>query len=123
MTTTVSRNTRSRIVRPRVTRASAPSASAVSVDTATPQPAAPSPPALIARYSAPAVTMPPSPATTGIAIRVRSRSSPRSSSRLASRPTTRKNSVISPSLTQPRRSVASSCPPRTIASRVSQTET
>ena len=50
-------------------------------------------------------------ANIGSTARRRSRRSPTSSSRLASSPTTRKNSVISPELIQPRRSVASSPPP------------
>src|SRR3954468_7375299 len=49
-------------------------------------------------------TMPPIAAAAGIVSRWRSRSSPRSSSRLASSPTTRKKNVISPWLTQWRRS-------------------
>ncbi len=78
----------------------------MSVDIAAPQPFAPGPPALIARKIAIGTRMPPSAATTGIAMRLRSRSCPRSSSRLASSPTTRKNSVMRPWLTHSRRSIA-----------------
>ncbi len=66
--------------------------------------------------------MPPIAASTGTASRRRSRSSPRSSSRLASSPTTRKNSVIRPSLTQWRRSVEMPPPPIRIASCVDHSE-
>src|ERR671931_364069 len=48
--------------------------------------------------------MPPVPASSGSANRRRSRSSPRSNSRRASSPTTKKKSVIRPLLTHPRRS-------------------
>src|ERR1700739_3264460 len=65
---------------------------------------------------------PPSAATPGTARRRRCRSSPRSSCRLASRPTTRKNRVIKPSLTQWRRSVAISVLPIRIARFVVQTD-
>ena len=57
----------------------------------------------------------------GTATRRRSRSSPRSSWRLASSPTTRKNSVISPWLTQVRRSAEIASPPSRNESRVPQT--
>src|SRR3954454_984175 len=66
--------------------------------------------------------IPPSAATTGIATRERSRSWPRSSSRLASRPTTRKNSVIRPWLTQSRRSIAIAWSPTRIDSTVRQND-
>src|SRR4051794_5438637 len=65
---------------------------------------------------------PPSAATTGIATRLRWRSSPRSSSRFASRPTTRKKNAIRPSFTHCRRSVESSAPPSWIDSLVVQTD-
>jgi len=57
-------------------------------------------------------------AKAGIASRRRSRSSPRSSSRLASRPTTRKKNVIRPWLTQPRRSFEIPWRPNVIDRRV-----
>ena len=66
--------------------------------------------------------MPPIAANTGIASRRRSRSSPRSSWRLASRPTTRKNSVINPSLTHVRRSAAIPVVPMWIESSVVHTD-
>src|SRR4051812_13636354 len=66
--------------------------------------------------------MPPSAPTTGIATRERSRSCPRSSSRRASSPTTRKNSVISPEFTQPRRSIVTPESPRRIESTVRQND-
>jgi hypothetical protein len=56
-------------------------------------------------------TTPAAPATTGSAKRRRSRSSPRSNSRLASRPTTKKKNVIRPLFTHPRRSSAIPAPP------------
>ena len=49
-------------------------------------------------------TSPPRPAATGSASRARSRSSPMSNSRRASRPKTKKKNVISPLLTHSRRS-------------------
>src|SRR6266511_217391 len=69
-----------------------------------------------------ATAMPPIPASKGSANRRRSRSSPRSNSRRASRPTTRKKNVISPLFTQWRRSSATAAPPRSIESVVSQSE-
>src|SRR3954447_20511142 len=107
---------------PGATRPSSASANAVSVDIAAAQPSAPEPPALRARQIATGSAIPPSAATTGIATRERSRSWPRSSSRLASRPTTRKKSVIRPSLTQPRRSIAIAWSPTRIDSTVPQND-
>ena len=89
ITASVSSRTRRRVARA-ARSPSAPSANAVSVDIAAPQPLAPSPPALNARKIAIGTDMPPSAAATEIQIRRRSRSWPRSSSRLASSPTTRK---------------------------------
>ena len=86
--------------------ASAPSANAVSVDIAAPHAPAPSPPALKARKISTGSDAPPIAAATGTVIRPRSRSSPTSSSRLASSPTTRKKNVIRPWLIQWRRSSA-----------------
>src|SRR3954453_16048960 len=62
--------------------------------------------------------MPPIAASTGTVIRWRSRSSPRSSSRFASRPTTRKKNVISPWLSQWRRSSAMPASPSRTESSV-----
>ena len=66
--------------------------------------------------------MPPIAANTGIASRRRSRNSPRSSCRLASSPTTRKNSVIRPSLTQWRRSIVTPAFPTRTATLVVHTD-
>ena len=83
----------------RLASVNAPSANAMSVAIGMPQPRALSPPA-IARYSSAGTTMPPIAASTG-RIAARSwRSSPVTSSRLISSPTTRKNNAISPSFTQ-----------------------
>ena len=77
----------------------------MSVDIAAPQACAPGPPALNAVKIRMGIAIPPKEANTGIASRWRSRSSPVSSSRFASSPTTRKKNVISPLLTQWRRSI------------------
>src|SRR3954453_12833469 len=98
------------------------SANGVSVDIAAPQPCAVGLPAFNARKIATGSAIPPSAATTGIETRERSRSWPRSSSRLASRPTTRKNSVIRPWLTQSRRSIAIAWSPTRIDSTVRQND-
>ena len=84
-------------------RASTPSAKAVSVATGMPQPRAPSPPAFSARKMAAGTSMPPTAASAGTPALRRPRSSPVVSSRLISRPTTKKNSAMSPSLIQWRR--------------------
>ena len=97
---------RTRSGRPLPASASAPSANAVSVDMAVPQPCAVGWPALIARKMAIGTIMPPSPASTGSVSLLRTRSSPMSNSRRASRPTTRKNRAISPEFTNVRRSIA-----------------
>ena len=65
--------------------------------------------------------IPPRPASTGIARRRRSRSSPRSNSRRASSPITKKKKVIRPLFTQPCRSSDMLAPPRRIDSGVCQT--
>ncbi len=88
-----------------------PSAKAVSVDIAVPQPLADGRPALTARKIATGTAIPPSPATSGTAIRRRSRSSPMSNSRRASSPITRKKNVIRPLFSQPRRSWDTPKPP------------
>ena len=64
------------------------------------QPSAPSPPAVSATKIAIGSTTPPRAAIAGSSAALRSRSSPVTSSRLISSPTTKKNSAISPSLTQ-----------------------
>ena len=66
--------------------------------------------------------MPPIPASRGNAKRRRSRSSPRSNSRRASSPSTKKKNVINPLFTQWRRSSEISAPPRWIESVVSQSD-
>jgi len=91
----------------------------MSVAIGTPQPAAPGPPALTAAYSAAGTAMPAAAATTGRAAPRQVRSSPTTSSRLISRPTTRKNRVMRPSLTQWRRSVSRVRRPSWSATRVS----
>src|SRR4051794_21782482 len=112
-TKTVRRNVRTRSGTSRPTTTSSPSASAVSVDIATPHPRAASPLPLTARYRSTGTTIPNRPATTGRTTRPRSRRSPRSISRRASSPTTRKNSVMSPLLTHVRSSsVTLACPRR-----------
>ena len=77
-----------------------PSAKAVSVDMVMAQPWAEARPALKIRKPAMGTTVPPSPARRGRATRRRSLSSPMSNSRRTSRPAMKKNSVISPLLTQ-----------------------
>ena len=62
--------------------------------------------------------MPPRAVTTGRAALRGLRSSPATSSRLISSPTTKKNSAISPSLTQWRRSMAKLQRPTSMASSV-----
>src|SRR3954451_12611520 len=66
--------------------------------------------------------MPPLPASIGSANRRRSRSSPRSNSRRASRPTTKKKNVIRPLFTHPRRSSATVWRPTSIDSVVCHSE-
>ncbi len=79
---------------------SAPAAKAMSVAMGIPQPCTASPPALKPRKTSAGTTMPPSAAITGRAAWRGSASSPTSSSRLSSRPTTKKKNAIRPSLIQ-----------------------
>jgi hypothetical protein len=102
---------------------SSPRAKAVSVDIVTPQPAAESRPVFRARKIPIGTTMPPRPASTGSATRRRCRSSPRSNSRRASRPTTKKKKVIKPLLTHSRRVKVRPTSPSRIVSGVSHAET
>ena len=88
-----------------------PRANAVSVDMAVPQPCADGRPALAARKMAIGTIIPPRPVSTGSVSRLRSRSSPVSHSRRASRPTTRKKNVISPELTHSWTSMEIPVPP------------
>ena len=67
------------------------------------------------------ITRPPSPAATGSASRARSRSSPMSNSRRASRPKTKKKNVISPLFTHSRRSSDTPAPASRTDSRAPQT--
>ena len=68
------------------------------------------------------MSIPSVPATSGSTNRRRSRRSPRSISRRASSPTTRKKNVISPLLTQVRRSWVTPCEPMRIDSGVRHTD-
>jgi hypothetical protein len=88
----------------RAATVSTPRAKAMSVAIGIPHPRAPSPPTFTRRYRPAGTTIPPTAASTGRAAARGSRSSPIVNSRLISRPTTRKNRVISPSFTAPRRS-------------------
>jgi hypothetical protein len=81
-------------------RASTPTANAMSVAAGMAQPEASSLPAVTARKIPAGSTTPPIAAIAGSAAALRSRSSPVTSSRLISRPTTKKNSAMRPSLTQ-----------------------
>lgn len=95
-----------------------PSANAMSVATGTPQPPAVSLPALSRRYTPAGTTMPPMAAMMGRARVFGSRSSPVVTSRLISRPTTRKNRVIRPSLTQCCKSMPMLSPPSWTVAKV-----
>ena len=99
-------------------RLSTPTAIAMSVAIGMPQPWTPACPALKARKISAGTTIPPTAAMAGRAALRGSRSSPSTSSRLISRPTTKKNRVISPSFTQSRRSRSSSWPANDTASSV-----
>ena len=111
---------RTRSGTPGPTRASTPSANAVSVDMAAPQPAADERPKLMARKIAIGMTIPPRATTSGSASRRRSRSSPISNSRRASRPATKKKNAISPEFTQPCQLSARPLVPDRITSSVCQ---
>ena len=79
-------------------RLSTPTAIAMSVATGMPQPRLADVPAVIARKISAGTIMPPAAAIAGRAARRGSRSSPSTSSRLISSPTTKKKSVIKPLL-------------------------
>jgi len=81
-------------------RASTPIANAMSVAMGIAQPSASSPPAVSVRKIAAGSSTPPRAASTGRRATRGSRSSPVTSSRLISRPTTKKKRAIRPSLTQ-----------------------
>src|SRR5438067_5277971 len=121
-TATVTMKARRRSGKRGPTSASRPSANAVSVDIATPQPCADGRPASKARKIATATVMPPIEASSGRAKRRRSLSSPRSNSRRASSPTTKKKNVIRPLFTQWRKSSATLAPPTRIESVVPHRE-
>ncbi len=81
--------------------ASTPTANAMSVAMGIAQPSSPLPlPTLMATNRSAGTTIPPTAATAGRAARLRSRSSPVTSSRLISSPTTKKKMVMSASFTQ-----------------------
>ena len=92
----------------------------MSLATGMPQPPAPGPPWFTAVYSSAGTRTPPVAATTGTATSRRSRSCPTLSCWLISSPTVKKNSVISPSLTQFRRLSEKPRPPSRTARSVSQ---
>ena len=69
-----------------------------------------------------ATAMPPIAASSGSASLRRSRSSPRSNSRRASSPTTKKKNVIRPLFTHSRRESDTPAPPTSIDSVVSQND-
>jgi hypothetical protein len=77
-----------------------PTTKAMSVAIGMPQPRAAAVPVVIAMKIAAGTTIPPIAATAGNAARLGSLSSPTASSRFTSRPTTKKKTAISPSLTQ-----------------------
>lgn len=92
----------------------------MSVAIGIPQPRSPAPPALSVRYSSAGTSMPPiAPAIANPALRGED-SSPTSSSRLISRPTSRKNSTINPSLIQWSSDLESAAPSGPMVHFVSQ---
>ena len=98
MARAVTKTTSARGTRPR-SSVSTPTQKAMSVAMGMPHPGAPGPPALKARNRAAGTTIPPTAATAGSAACGKVRSSPWTSSPLISIPTTKKNSVIRPSIT------------------------
>ena len=99
-------------------RARTPRAKAMSVAIGTPQPRAAVPPPASARKIKAGSTAPPIAAAMGRVARRSVASSPTRISRLISRPTTRKNTAIRPSLTQWRSDSDRCRPPRSMASSV-----
>ncbi len=77
-----------------------PNVKAMSVAMGMPQPRWPMPPAFTSRYSAAGNSIPPTAASTGSAAFRRDASSPTMISRFTSRPMTKKNIAIRPSLIQ-----------------------
>ena len=102
--------------------ATTPSANAMSVAIGMPQPSLPSPPALNARKIAAGTIIPPSAAIAGSATARRSRSSPTTSSRLISIPTTKKNTAINKSLTTWPRSSSNTYDPNSNRTFVAHTD-
>ncbi len=99
-TARLSNSTRIEVGRFVPARASTPSAKAMSVATGIAQPLdAPGAPRATARNTRAGATMPPSAATTGRTAARASESSPTTSSRLSSRPATKKNTASRPSAT------------------------
>jgi hypothetical protein len=111
ISTSSSRNTRSCGGHRGPTRASSPSTKPRSPASTIGQPRAGAPLGFTARYSSAGTASPPRAAAAGTVMARQGRSSPSFSWRLNSKPTTRKNSVIRPSLTQWRRSLESSAWP------------
>ncbi len=99
MTATPSRKITSDCGTRRPSIATTPSANAMSVAIGMPQPSASAPPPTTRTNSSAGTTMPPTAATRGRIAARRSANSPVTSSRLTSRPMTRKNRAMSPSLT------------------------
>jgi hypothetical protein len=104
----------------RPTNASTPMANAMSVAIGMAHPCTPGPPTLIAAKISAGTSMPPMAAATGRVARRIDASSPSSSSRLISKPTRRKKTTISPSLTQCSRDIERPTLPAVIASVVCQ---
>ena len=106
ITATPSRKATSAVGTRRPRAASAHSAKATSVAIGMPQPREPASPPITARKIKAGRTIPPIAANTGSRAACRVESSPTSSSRFTSRPTTKKKIAIRPSLTRWRRSSA-----------------
>ena len=118
MTVSVSRKIRSWVETAGPTSAITPSRNAVSVPMTAPHPAAASPDGLSARKIAAGTSMPMTPATSGTTTRLRSTSSPMANSLRTSRPMTKKNTTIRPSLIQWCRSIVRPPSPNLIDSSV-----
>jgi hypothetical protein len=102
-------------------RAITPTARAMSVAIGTPQPRALVPPAM-SRYTTAGTAIPPIAAASGRADARLPARWPLVTSRLISRPTTKNNTALTPSVTPWRRSSANPCPPRSIVSSVPHSE-
>ncbi len=87
----------------------------MSVAMGIPQPGAPAVPAFSAVYRPAGTSIPPTAAARGSAARLGEDSAPAKSSRLISRPTTKKNKAINPSLIQESRGLARTKFPKPIA--------